>query len=186
MQARPLYEAILDAEPDHVPARLRMSRLEQAAGRYRPSRAHALHAAAAMRRGVGLRHVGHVTVRLLEFAEENEAVAVILAADWREPDVVRHSPALAQHLWLAGRYEDALRLLDAMESRAPGHPLLRLTRANVMRYLGDATAAERDYETSYRRCAGPGRRALGAGDPLARAAAVGAGAAPAARTASRG
>ncbi|MBO9717441.1 MAG: sulfotransferase [Pseudoxanthomonas sp.] len=145
-RARPLYEAILDVEPDHVPARLRMSRLEQFAGRYLPSRTHALQAAAAVRRGAGLRHIAHVTARLLEFAEEPEAAALILAADWNAADVIRQSPALAQHLWLAGRYAESLRLLDALEPRVPGHPLLSFTRANVLRYLGDAAAAERQYE----------------------------------------
>lgn len=145
-QARPLYEAILDTEPDHVPARLRMSRMEQLAGRYLPSRQHALHAAAAVHRGGGLRHIGYVSGRLLEFAEEAEAAAMILSVDWDNADVVRHSPALAQHLWLAGRYTDALRLLDAMAPHAPDHPLLRFTRANVLRYLGDGAAAGRQYE----------------------------------------
>jgi len=145
-QARLLYERILEIEPAHVPARLRMSRLAQAAGDYAASRAHALRAAAAVREGSGVRHIGHVTARLLDFAEENEAVAVILAADWNDPDVIAHSPALAQHLWLSGRYAEALRLLDAVEPRAPGHPLLRLTRANVLRYLGRMDEAERHYE----------------------------------------
>lgn len=144
--ARPHYEAILDVEPGHVPARLRLSRLEQAAGRYTTARAHALQAAAAVRERHGSRHAGFVSARLLEFAEEQEAATLILACDWSDPDILRQSPVLAQHLWLAGHYHDALRLLDVAIRVAPAHPLLALTRANVLRYLGDMDGAERGYE----------------------------------------
>lgn len=147
-QARPLYESILTIEPGHVPARLRMSRLEQAADRYGPARGHALHAAAAVRERGGSRHIGYVTARLLDFAEEDEAAELVLAADWNDPDFIRQSPALAQHLWLARRYDEALRLLDAMARRAPAHPLLAFTRGNVLRYLGDMDGAGRQYEAS--------------------------------------
>jgi tetratricopeptide (TPR) repeat protein len=147
-QARPLYESILATEPGHVPARLRMSRLEQVADRYAPGRAHVLQAAAAVRERGGSRHIGYVTARLLDFAEEDEAAALVLAADWDDPDFIRQSPALAQHLWLARRYEEALRLLDAMSRHAPAHPLLAFTRGNVLRYLGDIDGAGRQYEAS--------------------------------------
>lgn len=146
--ARSQYEAILGMEPGHVPARLRMSRLEQMADRYGPARDHVLRAAAAIRARRGSRHAGFVSARLLEFAEEREAVTMILACDWRDPDILRQSPVLAQHLWLAGRYADALRLLDAVAEVVEDHPLLALTRANVLRYLGDMDGAERSYEAS--------------------------------------
>ena len=144
-QARSSYESILAAEPDHVPARLRMSRLEQLARRYAQSRQHALRAADAVRLKGSTRHIGFVTARLMEFADEAEAASVILSADWNDQDVIRQSPSLAQHLWLAGRYEDALRFLDAIAQHAR-HPLLALTHANVLRYLGDMAGAEREYE----------------------------------------
>lgn len=144
-QARSRYESILSTEPDHVPARLRMSRLEQLAGRYPQSRQHVLRAADAVRLKASTRHIGFVTARLLEFAEEGEAASVILSADWNDADVVRQSPSLAQHLWLAGRYDDALRFLDTI-ARHARHPLLTFTRANVLRYLGDMAGAEREYE----------------------------------------
>lgn len=147
-QARPLYESILAIEPGHVPARLRMSRLEQAAGRHAPARGHALQAAATVRQRGGSRHIGYVTARLLDFAEEDEAAALVLAADWNDPGFIRQSPVLAQHLWLARRYEEALRLLDAMARHAPAHPLLAFTRGNVLRYLGDMDGAGRQYEAS--------------------------------------
>jgi hypothetical protein len=48
-QARTEYEAILATEPLHVPACLRMSRMEQLADRYTSSRDHALRAAKGVR-----------------------------------------------------------------------------------------------------------------------------------------
>lgn len=147
-QARGLYESMLATYPHHVPARLRMSRLEQFADRYLESKEHVLQAADAARLKASTRHIGYVTGRLLEFAEEQEAASVILSADTSDPDVIRQSPTLAQHLWLAGRYDDALRFLDTMDKRIPSHPLLAFTRANVLRYLGDAAGAERHYEAA--------------------------------------
>ncbi|MGH8241044.1 MAG: tetratricopeptide repeat protein, partial [Steroidobacteraceae bacterium] len=141
-QARALYEAILAREPLHVPARLRLSRFEQLADRYLPAKEHVQRAADAIREGHGRQLIGYVTARLLEFAEESAVASTILSLDWSDPDVIRQSPVLAQHLWLAGRYEDALRFLDCV----PAHHLLSFTRANVLRYLGDMPGAEREYE----------------------------------------
>ena len=145
-QVRPHYASILATEPDHVPARLRMSRLEQRDGHYRHAREHALLAAGSVRSGAGVRHAAYVSARLLEFAEEAEAAALVLALDWSDAEVIRQSPVLAQHLWLAGRYADALRLVDAMARHAPDHPLLLLTRANVLRFMGRMDEAEQQYE----------------------------------------
>lgn len=145
-QARSLYEAILAREPLHVPARLRMSRFEQTADRYLAAKGHLIRAASAVRERHGMQVIGYVTARLLEFAEEGEVASLILSLDWSDPEVVRQSPVLAQHLWLAGRYEDTLRFLDAVATRVPAHHLLSFTRANVLRYLGDMAGAEREYE----------------------------------------
>lgn len=119
-----------------------MSRFEQFADRYLAAKEHVQRAADAIRGGHGTRVVGYVTARLLEFAEEGAVASTILSLDWSDPDVIRQSPVLAQHLWLAGRYEDTLRFLD----RVPAHHLLSFTRANVLRYLGDMPGAEREYE----------------------------------------
>jgi tetratricopeptide (TPR) repeat protein len=145
-QARSLYEAILASEPLHVPARLRMSRFEQSADCYLAAKQHLSLAASAIRERHGMQVIGYVTARLLEFAEEGEVASLILSLDWSDPEVIRQSPVLAQHLWVAGRYEDALRFLDAVATRVPAHHLLWFTRANVLRYLGDMTGAERAYE----------------------------------------
>ncbi|WP_129778216.1 tetratricopeptide repeat-containing sulfotransferase family protein [Peristeroidobacter soli] len=145
-EARALYESILILEPRHVPARLRLSRFEQLADRYLTSKEHALRAAEAVREHGSTRHIGYVTARLLDFAEEPAVVSLINAVDWSDPNVVSQSAVLAQQLWLAGDYRGALRFLEAMAKQVHAHPLLIFTRANVYRYLGDMQAADRDYE----------------------------------------
>lgn len=145
-EARSLYEAILAREPRHVPARLRMARLEQLADRYLPAKQHVLVAADTVRNYSNTRHMGYVTGRLLRFAEEGAVVSLINSVDWSDPHVIRQSAVLAQHLWLAGDYPGALRFLDAMASRVPAHHLLSFTRANVLRYFGEMEAADEAYE----------------------------------------
>ncbi len=144
--ARAEYEAMVALDGRHVPARLRLSRFEQMQGRYRRARQHALQAADAIRSGGSTRLLSHVTLRLLDFAEDMEVATLVLSLDWEDPHVVAQSPMLAQHLWLAGRYGDALRFLDAVSPRLPPHPLLLLTRANVLRYLGRMDEAAALYE----------------------------------------
>ncbi|UNK50372.1 sulfotransferase [Lysobacter sp. S4-A87] len=143
-----VYEEMLAKEPHHVPAQLRMSRLAQAGDRYCTAREHALRAADAVRLKASTRNAGYVTGRLLEFAEEAEVASVILSADWSDPNILQQSAVLAQHLWLAGRYEDALRFLDGVARHVPAHPLLSYTRGNVLRFLGDMAGAEQAYEAA--------------------------------------
>ena len=149
-EARSLYENIIALEPHHVPARLRMSRLEQFADRYLASKEHLLRAADAVSAHGATRNMGFVTARLLEFAEEPRVAAIILAADTTDPHVIRQSPALAQQLWLAGHYTEALQFMDRIAKQVSVHPLLTFTRANVLRFLGDMEAAEREYEATLR------------------------------------
>ena len=145
-EARSLYETILSNEPGHVPARLRMARLELLADNYLAAKQHVRRAADAVREHSSTRHMGYVTARLLQFAEETAVASLIKAADWSDPNIIRQSAVLAQHLWLAGDYQGTLSFLDAMARHMPAHPLLIFTRANVHRYLGDMQAAEKDYE----------------------------------------
>lgn len=144
-RAQSSYQAILDQEPRHIPARLRLSRFAQFTDDYRRARQHALTAADQIRSGASTRLLAFVTQRLLDFAEENEVASLILAVDWADPEVLRQSPALAQHLWLAGRFHDALRFLDAVQPKVPANALLSFTRGNVLRYLGRADEAAAHY-----------------------------------------
>jgi tetratricopeptide (TPR) repeat protein len=146
--ARAEYEALLQLDHRHIPARLRLSRFAQFDGRYREARQHALQAADTIRLGAGTKHLGYVSLRLLDFSEDAEVASVILSADWSDPDILRQSPALAQHLWLSGRYDDALRFLDGVQLRLAPNALLMFTRANVLRYLGRMQEAGVCYERS--------------------------------------
>ena len=148
--ARGEYEMLIGLEAMHVPALLRLSRFAQLDGRYGTARQYALRAADAIRLGASTRNLGHVTRRLLDFSEDVEVASVILSADWQDPAVLSQSPVLAQHLWLVGRFEDALRFLDAVEARVPASHLLAFTRATVLRYLGQLDAASAGYEQCLR------------------------------------
>ena len=148
--ARGEYEALVALEALHVPALLRLSRFAQFDGHYGAARQYALRAADAIRLGASTRNLGHVTLRLLDFSEDVEVASVILSADWQDPAILSQSPVLAQHLWLVGRYEDALRFLDTVGTRMPASHLLAFTRANVLRYLGQLDAAAASYEQCLR------------------------------------
>ncbi|MDG2524458.1 sulfotransferase [Stenotrophomonas sp. HITSZ_GD] len=142
------YAAMLALHPHHVPALLRLSRFAQERNAYPQAHQYALRAADAVRLGGSTRLLAYVTLRLLDFAEDAEVASTILGADWRDPDVLRQSPSLAQHLWLAGRYDDAQRLLDAVEPQVGAHPLLRFTRGQLKQYLGDLEGAATHYESA--------------------------------------
>ena len=144
--AREAYAAIIALHAQHIPALLRLSRFSEEAGHYRQAHQYALRAADAARLGGSSRLLAYVTLRLLDFAEEAEVASVVLGADLQDPQVLRQSPALLQHLWLAGRYEDAMRVLDAIEPRVGPHPLLRFTRGQLQQYLGDFDGAAAAYE----------------------------------------
>jgi len=142
------YAMILTLHPQHIPALLRLSRFAQAGGQYRQAHQLALRAADAARLGGSNRLLAYITLRLLDFAEEAEVASVILGADWRDPQVLRQSPVLAQHLWLAGRFEDALRLIDAVAPQIGTSALLTFTRGQVLQYLGDLAGAAAAYEAA--------------------------------------
>lgn len=146
--ARQAYASIVALHAQHIPALLRLSRFSEQAGHYRQAHQYALRAADAARLGGSSRLLAYVTMRLLDFAEEAEVASVVLGGDWQDPQVLQQSPALLQHLWLAGRYEDALRLLDTIEPRVGPHPLLRFTRGQLQQYLGNFDAAASAYENA--------------------------------------
>lgn len=146
--AREQYAAILALDPRHVPALLRLSRHAQHEDDYRTSHGFAMRAADAVRYADRYRQIGHVSLRLMEFAEDAEIASMILGADWGNPHVLNQSPMLAQHLWLVGRHQDALRFIDGIAPRVPPNARLMHVRANVLRQLGLLEEAEQCYEES--------------------------------------
>lgn len=137
------YRTLVDDEPHHVPALLRLSRYAQRGNQYGRAHDFALRAADAVRLGSSPKHLGYVTLRLLDFSEDAELASSILSSMWTDPDIIRQSPVLAQHLWLAGRFDDALRLMDQADRVLGPNPLLLYTRANVLQFSGkiDESAA---------------------------------------------
>lgn len=146
--AQHAYQRMVALEARHIPARLRLSRFCQLQDDYGQARQHALHAADALRLGGSWRLAGYVTLRLLDFAEDAEIASVVLSARLEDPDVLAQAHVLAQHLWLAGRFDDALRIVQAALPLAPANALLRYTRGNILRYLGQLESAAADYEAS--------------------------------------
>lgn len=142
--ARAAYSAILAASPRQVMVQLRLSGLEQAAGRYRVSRQHALEAAATVEQTHRWEALPYATLRLLAFDERERVQGLVVGADWSSPQVLAQVPTLSQHLSLCGHEDAALRLLDAAQARAQPSHLLEYARANALRHQGrmdEATAA---------------------------------------------
>lgn len=144
--ARFEYASILDTEPDRLYVRLRLSALEQAAGRYRAARTHALEAGATVRRLSAWKHVALVTRRLLDFDEGEAARELIVSADWADADIFRNSAVLSQYLWLTHHFDDALRLIEAAGHRAGPSHLLSYSKANALRHCGRMAEATAEYE----------------------------------------
>lgn len=147
--AHAIYESVLRAEPDRLYARMRLSLLEQAFGRYRRSREHALAAADAVRNG-RWSEIGAVTARLLAFDEGDALHDLVRAADWSSVEIARNSPLLAQQLYLTDRADTALDLIDAVFDKAADSEHLSYARANALRYTGRLEEATAEYE----RCLG--------------------------------
>lgn len=143
--AKKIYDVLIRADPERLYVRLRLSALEQSFGNYRGSHDHALRAAETVRKGRWA-DLAPVAQRLLVFGEQDAVHALILQADWNSAEVLRSSAALTQYLWLTGRVEDALRLIDVAQARAPSSHLLSYSRANALRYLGRMEEATGEYE----------------------------------------
>lgn len=144
--AKVTYESILRLEPDRLYVSLRLSSLEQATGHYRASREHALKAAATVRQGGRLKDLATVTRRLLTFDERELAHELIIEANWTDPEILRDSAMLSQHLWLTENFQDALQLIDAASMRAPSSHVLSYSRAYALRYSGRLQEATAEYE----------------------------------------
>lgn len=143
--AKVIYERLLQAEPERLYVRLRMSAIEQAQGNYRAAREHALLSAETVRHG-RWKDLAVVTKRLLSFDEHAIVRSLILGVDWNDPEIVKSSAILSQHLWLIGEVAQALRMIEDASVRAPSSPILSYSRAHVLRYMGRMEEATAEYE----------------------------------------
>ena len=145
-EARAAYSIILAASPRQIMVQLRLSALEQAAGRYCASRLHALQAGETISQTQRWEGLPHVTLRLLAFDERELVQRMVLSADWSSPQVLAQAPTLSQHLDLCGREEEALRLLAAADRRVHPSHLLEYSRADALRHRGRMDEATAAYE----------------------------------------
>lgn len=143
--AKAIYESLLNLEPHRLYVRLRLSALEQALGNYRAARDHALKAGETVRNS-RWNDLAAVTLRLLTFGEHAVVRDLILGTDWSDPDIIRSSAVLSQHLWLIDHVEDALRLIEVSSVRAPSSHVLSYSKANALRYYGRMREATAEYE----------------------------------------
>lgn len=148
--AKSTYESILLVEPHRLYVRLRLSAIEQSAGRYRAARDQALRAANAVALGKRPEDLALVTRRLLTFDEYDLVRELIRAADWTHPATFRDSAMLSQHLWLSGNFDEALTVIDAASTRAPSSHALAYSRAQALRYSGRLDEATSEYERCVR------------------------------------
>ena len=147
--AKAIYEPILQAEPDRLYVRLRMSAIEEQQGNYRAAREHALRSAETVR-NARWKDLAVVTKRLLTFDEHATVRSLILGVDWNDAEILRSSAVLSQHLWLIGEVEQALRMIENALARAPSSHILVYSRAHVLRYMGRMEEATAEYERSLR------------------------------------
>jgi tetratricopeptide (TPR) repeat protein len=145
LSAKAIYEPILQAEPDRLYVRLRMSAIEEQQGNYRGAREHALRSAETVR-NARWKDLAVVTKRLLTFDEHSVVRGLILGVDWNDPEILRSSVVLSQHLWLIGEVEQALRMIENALVVAPSSHLLVYSRAHVLRYMGRLDEATAEYE----------------------------------------
>jgi tetratricopeptide (TPR) repeat protein len=148
--ARDTYKEILAGSPRQVMVQVRLSEVEQRAGRYRAARDAAMQAAhtiAQTRRWEGL---GFVTANLLVFDERKFVIDLIRQAPWDDPRVVTQSPVLSQQLWLCGDEEGSLRMLDIAERRVVADHRLAYSRGAALQQLGRLEQATAAFEDSIR------------------------------------
>lgn len=144
--ARAVYQTILQLDPGQAVAWLRLSEFERQLGRYRASHANALQAAAAAAANRQWKSLPYVNKQLLAFDERDAVHDLIAGADWSERSILEQSAVLSQNLWLADRYDTALRLIDHASSRVPPSHLLAYSRANALKYIGRMEEATDEFE----------------------------------------
>lgn len=137
-------------DDDDVAAWLALAEIEQLAGRYRAAKSAVQGALLATRRAENAGALAAVGVRLLEFNETARVAEMVHGADWSSPDVLRQSPSLVQHLWLAGDDEGALQLAEHARERIAPNAMLEYSCALVSRDTGALAAAQAGLERAIR------------------------------------
>jgi len=144
-EAKDIYQDLIDADPERLYVRIRLSAIERGAGNYRGALAHAVRCAESVRRS-RWKDMADVTRLLLAFDERALVRDLIMGTDWSHPEIVRNSAVLSQHLWLIGEVADALRLMDVAMAQGTPSGALRYSRANALRYMGRIAEATTEYE----------------------------------------
>lgn len=144
-EAKALYEALIGEDPDRLYVRIRLSAIEQDAGRYRVARGHALQCARVVAAG-RWKDLASVSRLLLTYDEWSLVGDLILSADWQAREVMQEAAVLSQHLWLIGEVEHALRMVEHALPLAPDSVPLRYSRASILRYLGRSKEAIEELE----------------------------------------
>lgn len=144
--ARAVYHAILKIDDGQVFVHMRLSAIAQVTGHYRASLGHALKAADAVRANRDWKQLSAVARRLLSFDEHAAVHALIMGADWTDPDLLANSAILSQQLWLTDHFAEALRLIEVASARVQPSHVLSYSRANALRYCGRMDEATAEYE----------------------------------------
>lgn len=148
--AREAYLQILSGSPRQIMVQVRLSELEQRAGRYRAARDHAVQAARTLAHTQRWEGLAFVTANLMLFDERQAVVELITLADWNDPRVMTQSPVLSQQLWLCGNERAALHMLDGIAPRVGPDHRLAYSRAMALQQLGQISAATDAFEESIR------------------------------------
>lgn len=148
--AEQCYRAVIAADAELAAPHLRLSRFAQWRDAYNDSRAHAHNAAKVIQRGKRQRDAGHVSRRLLDFSDYRQAIALIKELDWSRPEVLRQSPVLVQHLWLAGGYDVALECLEKVQGKIANDYRIEYLKGQLARSLGHLDAATQHFEQTIR------------------------------------
>lgn len=146
--ARETYAEILAGSPRQLMVQVKLSELEQRAGRYRAGRHHALQAADTIEQTKRWEGLAFVTANLLIFDERQRVLDLIRQPAWDDPRIIRQSPVLSQQLWLCGDDEAALRLLDSAGRRAGRDHRLAYSRGMALQHLGALERATQAFEES--------------------------------------
>lgn len=145
--ARDTYKEILAGSPRQIMVQVRLSEVEQRAGRYRAARDYAVQAALTIAQTQRWEGLAFVTANLLVFDERQFVLDLIRQAPWVDPRVITQSAVLSQQLWLCGDEEGALRMLDIAGRRVVPDHRLAYSRGVALQQLGrldQATAAFED------------------------------------------